>query len=89
MSRLISIPSLTGEVITLTPSELCEYEVKEIKDLLLSEKAPMAVWYSVMMEYWRAGETRASESKDGTKEVSSKFESVLRDALIPKNVPCA
>ena len=69
----------------ITSSELRELDVKEVKDLLLSEKASMEVWYSVLMEYWRLGENKNVEVNG--KEVSSKFENLLRDTLNVKNVP--
>ena len=63
--RVISIPSADGTV-CISSSELRELDIKELKDMLLSERPPMSVWYDVLMEYWRLGETRpCGVAKDG------------------------
>ena len=66
--RTVSIPTQSGETVVITAEELNTLDVKEVTDLLTSEKAPLAVWHAVMIEYWRL------RRKDA-------FDDILRKAL--------
>ena len=80
MERVVSIPTQSGEVVSITSSELRDLPVADVLGLLQSEDAEVAPWYGLVLEYWRLGENKHTENKDG-RDVCSKFELLLRDAL--------
>jgi len=66
--RAVNIKTAQGELITITSGELSTLEPTEVIELLLSEKAPLPVWYSALLEYWRLNQLE-------------KFEVLLRKTL--------